>query len=67
MNDSVWISKGFFPQNHRYEAILNGSITDICKTNNTISKLTIYNENGKDVTNNFYITYKFGTLIIENN
>ena len=46
------------------EVEISGSITEIGSEKNSITKVTITNENGEDVTRNYNITATDGTLIV---
>ena len=63
-NGAVDITKGSLAPGHRMEASAAGSIHDVGKTENALDTLVIYDEYGNDVTGNYEITVKMGTLTV---
>lgn len=65
INNTTWLSKGFIPSAHYYEATVNGNITDIGTIDNIISNVEIFNNLGAIVTQNYRITTVSGVLKVD--
>jgi hypothetical protein len=63
-NAAVDITKGSLASGHRMEASAIGSIDSVGDTKNSLGRLVIYDEYGNDVTDNYDITVKTGTLTV---
>lgn len=62
-DNAVWISLGSLADGHRMEAEVTGVLhPEESSAENTIGLVTIYDENGRDVTNCYNIVLNFGTL-----
>lgn len=59
-----WISEGSLAENHTLSLKMTSSITDIGEIPNNMSDVRIVNTAGKDVTKNYRIAVRFGTLSI---
>lgn len=59
-----WISEGSLAENHTLSLKMTSSITDIGEIPNSMSDVRIVNTAGKDVTKNYRIAVRFGTLSI---
>ena len=64
MNGTYWIASGSLVEGHTLSANVTGCITDVGTANNTISSVTIRNENGVVVTDNYLIRLSFGKLTV---
>ena len=64
-DDTVWISKGALAEGHRFEAVVSGVQTTIGASENTLENFTIYDEDGKDVTDNYTIDCILGVLEVK--
>jgi hypothetical protein len=63
-NAAVDITKVSLASGHRMEASAIGSIDSVGDTKNSLGRLVIYDEYGNDVTDNYDITVKTGTLTV---
>ncbi len=63
-NGTYWIASGSLVEGHTLSANVTGCITDVGTANNTISSVTIRNENGVVVTDNYLIRLSFGKLTV---
>ena len=61
-NQTAIISLGSLIQGHSYEAVVSGEIDQIGSVENELHKVTIYDEFGNDVSKNYNIRLKNGTL-----
>ncbi|MBR6543320.1 MAG: hypothetical protein IKT73_08965, partial [Anaerotignum sp.] len=63
--EKCWISKNKLADGHRIEEVVyKNSITDVGAILNEFEIVKIVDENGNDVTANYHITYKPGTLTV---
>ena len=49
---------------HRAAVTVTGSQTNVGRCDNVVSSIVIFDENGNDVTGNYSIGYRTGTLIV---
>ncbi len=61
-NGEWWISFGALAGGHKMEVQVTGSLTDAGITANRAEQYVVYDERGNDVSANYNVTYKFGTL-----
>ncbi len=59
-----YISKGELRPGHTIEVEMSASITEVGETTNKFTSVTIYDENGLNVTAQYSIEYYFGTLTV---
>ena len=64
LTDRTWNLEGFLKEGHQAKAVYKGSRTEAGESENVI-ELIITNDAGKDVTNDYKIDYRFGTLTVE--
>lgn len=63
-NGEWWISFGTLASGHRMEVQVTGSLTDAGIAANRAEQYVVYDERGNDVSANYSVTYKFGTLTV---
>ena len=64
LTDHGWRMEGELKSGHQAEAVFRGSRTDAGESENTMA-LVIQDELGTDVTSDYNIEYRFGTLTVE--
>ena len=63
-DDTWWISAGSLVEGHTATVSVTATITDIGKVENRISSIVIRDENGLNVSKNYNVSFRFGTLEI---
>ena len=63
-NPTVYMVEGTLIQGHSLEAVVEGKVATVGSKPNKIAFIAIFNENGDDVTDNYNIIPRMGTLTI---
>ena len=62
LEDPGYLMTGTLCQGHRIEVVVKGSQTAVGRSSNVVESVRIFDESGKDVTNNYEIKSNAGLL-----